>query len=204
MTKIAVETGRAPSLQGKWQFVGLRRGPNRRRAQVKGFAFCKRFMHIRAQFGLGEIVRQRSFLLGKEEALHELVFRELQVDALRPGVDALHRVAVAGGAAARGDDHIVQGQNLAQGSVLQRPERRLPVLLEKQGNRRMVFLLDVEVEVYEVHTEPLGKASADGALAGTGESDEDDGHFGLRFLVYGLRFTVYGLRFTVYGLGFWV
>lgn len=147
--------------------------------QVVRLPLFQRFMHVFAEPGLIEMVGQRALFLGMEEVFHDLLLGELEVDAVGAGVDEGHGVTVTGRAAAGRDDGVVRLQDLLQGGILQHPERRLPVPLEQQGNRRVVFLLDVEVEVDEVHAEPPGKPLAEGALAGTGEAYEDDGHFQL-------------------------
>lgn len=150
-------------LQGP-DFVGL---------QVVGFPLRQGFVDVFAEGGLVEMVGQRALFLGMEEVFHNLPLRELQVDAVGAGVDERHGVAVTGGAAARRDDRVVRLQDLFQGGILQHPERRFPIPLEQQGNRRVVFLLDVEVEVDEVHTEPPGKPLANGGLACTRKSDKN-------------------------------
>ena len=147
--------------------------------EVVGFAEGEGVVDVLAEGGEGEGIGEGALLLGVAEALDELVFGEAEVDALGAGVDAVHGVGVTGGAAAGGDDHVVTLQHLAEGGVLQRPEGRLPVLLEEQRNGRVVLLLDVHIQVDERHTQPLGKLLADGALPGTGEADEDGaGHWG--------------------------
>ena len=176
----------------------LLQGPDLVGLQIVRFPLRQRFVDVGAELGLVEMVGQRALFLGMEKVFNNLLLGEFQVDAVGAGVDERHGIAETGGAAAGRDDRVLHLQDLLQRGILQLPKRRLPVPLEQQGNRRVVFLLDVEVEVDEVHAEPPGKTFAEGALAGTGKADEDDGHFGLRFTVEGVR----GLHgYTVTWLG---
>lgn len=144
--------------------------------EVVGFAEGEGAVDVGTEFRFGKMVGKGALFLGVEEVFNKLVFGELQVDAAGMSVDLHHGITIARGAAAGGDNNVVQGQYLQQGGVLQPAERRFPVLLEKQGNGGMVFLFDVKVKVDEVHTKLFGEFPADGALSGTGEADEDEVH----------------------------
>ena len=90
------------------------------------------------------------------------------------GVNLFHGILLARCSAAGGDDAVIEGEHFEQCSVFQSAKRRFPVPLEQQGNRRVVFFFDIEIQVDEVHVQPVGESFANGALSRTRKADEDD------------------------------
>ena len=90
------------------------------------------------------------------------------------GINLLHGILLARCSAARGDHAILEGEHFKQGGVFQSAKRRFPVPLKQQGNRRVIFFFDIEIQINEIHVESLGQSLADSTFPSTGKPNKND------------------------------
>ena len=101
------------------------------------------------------------------------------------GVDPVHVVKIAGGAATSADDDVVHCLGAVEHLPFQFAESLFAIAVEKKWDRGVVVLFEKMVEVDKTEAHLLCKASTDGGLAAVHIAQEVEFHGDVLFVGHG-------------------
>ena len=121
-------------------------------------------------------------LAGAEGAADDEFGRGFEVDGGAVGVDVVHIVEVAGGAAASGDDEVFLVWEVVEHLLFEFAEGFFAVALEEEGYGGVEHGLEELVEVEALAAQPLGELVSDDGLAAIHVAYEEDVHLRRRLV----------------------
>ena len=109
------------------------------------------------------------------QPVDECLFGDVEVYGDGVGVDVLHVVFEAGGAAACGDNGVGAGEKFPQHGLFTSSKSKFPILLQKMGNGGVVMFFHRGVQIDELELPLCGHNLGSRGFSGAREAHEHDG-----------------------------